>query len=712
MSIISKSVGAGLAIVRPPLAAAAALLASVFLTQAQSPAQTRPAALSGELMASVQAQKKTLAGELASLGVSQDVSQPGTFTFAATNFLVNEAATVAIITVLRTNGNAGSVSVWYFTVGDTATPGLDYFSSQGELTFAEGETEKSFAIWLINDLLAEPTETLLLVLTSATGGATFPDGAERATATLSIINDDDVSVPPPTITQQPVSQTNSPGGTVSFNVSANGMPPLSYQWRIDGSPIPGATNATLVLNNVQRTDAGRYTVLVSGPSGWIVSQEADLIVPAAPNSPGSVDVDFAGSLVGEGTVQVIVEQADGKLLVGGAFTNVNGLPCSGLARLLTDGERDWDFNVNLEGDPPSVIAIALQSDGGIVIGGSFTAVNGVSRDRVARLYPDGTVDPSFDLPVGLFDQVEGIAVQSGDRALVLGYRYAAGSPVGVLVRCNADGSLDSSFSVGTDGGIATILVQPDDKIMIAGDFSAIDGRHCASPARLQANGSLDPSLDSGIGTSGVLHLALQADGRMLLGGFFDYVNGWPQPKLARLSSEGSADLSFTPQVHGTPAAIAVEPSGKILVSGLDLVNSVRFSGIARLNPDGSPDISFAAGAGPRGSVSAICRQSDGKLVLGGVFTDFDFFPCNGIVRLNGDSPAFACRLSIEVSQGTGQPQLTLAGAIGSKLQVEATSDFQTWAPLMTVTNTLGRIEVFDPTANGSPQRFYRARLVE
>jgi uncharacterized delta-60 repeat protein len=296
--------------------------------------------------------------------------------------------------------------------------------------------------------------------------------------------------------------------------------------------------------------------------------------------------------------------------------------------------------------------------------------------------------------------------------LVGGYRYEAGSPLGVLARFNADGSSDAGFSVQTHGGLAAIVVQPDDKIVAAGDFEMINGLARVGVARLQANGSVDPSFNPGMGALEVLHLALQADGRMLLGGCFDYVSGWRQPKLARLGADGAVDQSFSPQVHGTPTAITVQRDGKIVVGGLDLVNEVSFPGIARLNPGGSPDPSFAVGAGPQGGVLAICQQSDGKLVLGGSFTDFDFVPRNGIVRLNGNPPEFTCRLTIEVSPGTGRPQLNLTGALGSKIQVEATSDFQTWTSLVTITNTNDRILLGDPTAKGSPQRFYRARRIE
>ncbi|HEY3132395.1 MAG TPA: immunoglobulin domain-containing protein [Acidobacteriota bacterium] len=82
----------------------------------------------------------------------------------------------------------------------------------------------------------------------------------------------------PTIISQPQSQTVSVGANVTFSVTAGGTTPLSYQWRKDGANISGATNATLTLNNVQRTDAGNYTVVVSNSIGTITSTAARLNV--------------------------------------------------------------------------------------------------------------------------------------------------------------------------------------------------------------------------------------------------------------------------------------------------------------------------------------------------------------------------------------------------------------------------------------------------
>ena len=90
------------------------------------------------------------------------------------------------------------------------------------------------------------------------------------------------------ITLQPQSQAMSPGANITFNVTATGATPMAYQWTCNGTNLPGATNATLVLNNVQTNQTGSYQVLVMNPTGTLWSQPALLAlrvsITAAPSN--------------------------------------------------------------------------------------------------------------------------------------------------------------------------------------------------------------------------------------------------------------------------------------------------------------------------------------------------------------------------------------------------------------------------------------------
>src|SRR5262249_29543960 len=121
--------------------------------------------------------------------------QPGTLQFNSSNYSVNENQGTATITVTRTGGSDGAVAVNYATSNGTATAGSDYTATSGTLSFAAGETSKTFTVPITNDTLVEGNETVNLTLSNPTGGATL---GTQNTAVLTI-QDDDVARPPGTL---------------------------------------------------------------------------------------------------------------------------------------------------------------------------------------------------------------------------------------------------------------------------------------------------------------------------------------------------------------------------------------------------------------------------------------------------------------------------------------------------------------------------------
>ena len=93
-------------------------------------------------------------------------------------------------------------------------------------------------------------------------------------------------------------------------------------------------------------------------------------------------------------VRTIITQVDGKILVGGKFTNYNGVQQNYISRLNTDGSLDTSFNIGT-GFSYIISTIVLQSDGKILVGGTFTSYNGINRNAVVRLNTDGSLDTSF-----------------------------------------------------------------------------------------------------------------------------------------------------------------------------------------------------------------------------------------------------------------------------------------------------------------------------
>jgi uncharacterized delta-60 repeat protein len=172
---------------------------------------------------------------------------------------------------------------------------------------------------------------------------------------------------------------------------------------------------------------------------------------------GQLDVSFNyGSGNGtNGTVYSLALQPDGKILVGGSFTSYNGDAGApdNLLRLKTDGTLDATFNVGGAGLDGPVYALLRQADGNILVGGNFTAYNGNASapDNILRLDANGSLDAGFSGAVaGASSSVWSFAIQPADNKILVGgtftsYNGLADAPDRIL-RLNTDGSLDTTFN--------------------------------------------------------------------------------------------------------------------------------------------------------------------------------------------------------------------------------------------------------------------------
>lgn len=141
------------------------------------------------------------------------------------------------------------------------------------------------------------------------------------------------------------------------------------------------------------------------------------------NFDGTVDESFAPSV--DQPVFAIAPQLDGKIIIGGQFGVVNGHRANGLARLNADGSFDATFSAAISEDenqgmpPTAVYALQLQADGRLVVGGNFLNINGVRRRFIGRLNADGSVDNDFNANGIIANSVEALAIQQ-DHKIVVG----------------------------------------------------------------------------------------------------------------------------------------------------------------------------------------------------------------------------------------------------------------------------------------------------
>ena len=165
-------------------------------------------------------------------------------------------------------------------------------------------------------------------------------------------------------------------------------------------------------------------------------------------------------------------QSNGRILIGGDFSNYNGTARRGMARLNSSGTIDTSFNpgTGLNGGFPngSPFKIVVDAAGKILIGGAFTSYNGVSRNGIARLNANGSLDTTFNPGTGVAQtggqdvSVNAIAVQP-DGKILIGGRFNNYNGVfrGRIARLNPDGSLDTSFNPSFETAVASIALTFD-----------------------------------------------------------------------------------------------------------------------------------------------------------------------------------------------------------------------------------------------------------
>ena len=354
------------------------------------------------------------------------------------------------------------------------------------------------------------------------------------------------------------------------------------------------------------------------------------------------DVDSLDAGV-DGTVLATAVQPDGKTIIAGGFTYVQGVRRDSIARLNADWTLDMGFDPNPLG---LVYCVALLADGKILLGGDFTSFwpnktgPEMPRSRIARLYADGTVDAGFDPKAN--NSVQSVVVQADGKVLLGGY-FTTLQPNGTattttrnrIARLNADGTLDASFNPNANSVVRSVAVQADGRVLLCGWFTTLqpNGLALATTRNRIARVNADGTLDAGFNPNANYYvncMALQANGKVLLGGEFTTLqpNGaasvTTRNRVARVNADGTMDAGFDPNANDYVFSMAMQADGKVLFTGG--FNTLQPNGafpattrnrIARLNANGSLDTAFNPNADS--VVQCVAVQADGKVLLGGQF---------------------------------------------------------------------------------------------
>ena len=342
-------------------------------------------------------------------------------------------------------------------------------------------------------------------------------------------------------------------------------------------------------------------------------------------------------------VRPIAIQNDGKILVGGSFTTYSGVSANYIIRLNTDGTIDNTFD-NGSGFNNHVYTLAIQSDGKILVGGHFSQYSGVSIGfGIIRLNTDGSIDNTFVTGSGFNGNVYSIAIQSNGKILVGGwFTVYSGVTVNYIVRLNTDGTIDNTFVTGGgfNNSINSIVIQSDGKILAGGYFTLYSGVTANFIIRLNTDGTIDNTF-KGAGTYEVEIITIQDDGKIIIGGLFTHYSGVTANRIVRLNTDGTIDNTFNTGSGfniQTVQSIAIQNDGRILVGGyFSQYSGVTANSIIRLNGDGTIDNTFKSGSGFDNEVWSIIVQSNSKILVGGWFTAYSGVTVGfAIIRLNID----------------------------------------------------------------------------
>jgi uncharacterized delta-60 repeat protein len=426
---------------------------------------------------------------------------------------------------------------------------------------------------------------------------------------------------------EPSHMAESPNEQEAVAPLADAQTPIEAPPLLRPSPLSPANSTKIALLFVGILAAFLIVVMVGGC--WFIRN--------AKSTPlgGTLDKSFNPGSSADNVIRCMALQTDGKILIGGLFTNFNGVVSRKIARLETNGALDVTFTPHVEGN---VYAIALQADGKILIGGQGLRPKRPAR-RFIRLNSDGSRDAQFPGEGTYNENVRAIIVQPDGGILVGGdFTKISNKEHHGLMRLGADDKNDDSFNVSSDGlsTVTSIAVQPNGKILEAGIFNNYNNLNVTHLIRLNPDGSFDTTFDAAAyADENIKSVLLQKDGKILVCGYSNITKDVASPYIVRLNADGRADKSFhfSGRMGDAPWSIAIQADGKIIIGGCTSTDGQNRPYLARLNEDGSMDESFQIDGATGGCIWSVAVQPDGKILAVGDISSFAGQPCGNIVRL-------------------------------------------------------------------------------
>jgi uncharacterized delta-60 repeat protein len=310
----------------------------------------------------------------------------------------------------------------------------------------------------------------------------------------------------------------------------------------------------------------------------------------------------------------------------------------------------------------TVLASDWTEDGKIICAGNFRTYDRKSVNFIVRLNADGSLDNSFTAPKDINSLIRDIVIQSDGKIIV-------GGDNSIFFRLNKDGSIDNTFNTGKgfsysndgynsnfsfDGNgnpkgaeIIQLIPNKDGSLFVLGGFDNYNSKICSGMVKIKSDGSLDETFIPKVlftGSDSYKSNSLLSNDNLLLINYGISNNVYRFP--FSISQNGSIDTAIyksigekQPNSTNYPSLITsvIQNNGKIILGGLFTnIKGINTNNIVRINTDGTVDETFNTGSGFNDIVQKIKIQNDGKILVAGRFTKYNNTTQNHLLRLNSD----------------------------------------------------------------------------
>jgi len=533
-------------------------------------------------------------------GVAQDFTSPLLYTVTADRSTTVYTVTVKLTDVDTQNNN---------TINDTTATLVSLSITPASGSVGIGYAQQLTATGAYSDGSTDDLTSVVAWTISSSSVASISSGGVLTGISVGNV---DITADTGEITSQPISYTVSTpsSGSLDLSFGTGGVAVGSFYHGISSAALMSDGKIAIVgyVQPVQNSNKKDFALGIYNSAGNLFQ---DIHTPISTNH------DFA---------HAVSVQTDGKIILGGGsncsantssyFYEEEAYLCSLLAlvRYNSDGSLDGSFGIGgkatttIPGSSGSMITgLAIQSDGKIVVTGSFNYNSGGDKSKflIARYTTSGQLDGTFgsggvvttQLGSETWNESHSIKIQNDGKILVAGLSaafYWSGNANFALVRYNTNGTLDTSFdgdgiattSLGTGDDVAFDLeIQSDDKIILAGKTYYEDyygGNTAFGLVRYNSNGSLDNSFGSlgkvtiNFNSNNVYNpnfaysLAIQADNKIIVGGSYE-PPFYRTLAITRLNTDGSVDNSFGKMISNWDQKrikkILLQQDDKIIIVG-------------------------------------------------------------------------------------------------------------------------------------------------